>query len=119
ILGSFYFRIASYLEQQPIGRAFVAPVDVVTSTFDVVEPDLLYFSNERAAEVLTPKHATGAPELVVEIASKSTRKRDATIKKQLYERSGVVEYWVADPELAVVRIYRRTGEGFGRATELS
>ena len=59
------------------------------------------------------------PELVVEIGSPGTRKRDETIKRRLYERSGVSEYWVVDPELDLVRVYRRDGEGFGRAVELS
>ena len=63
-------------------RVFVAPFDVVFSQFDVVEPDILYLSNERAAEVITPQHVRGAPELVVEIASPGTRKRDETINNE-------------------------------------
>ena len=111
--------IWTYLEAHPIGRVFVAPFDVVISKSDVVEPDILYLSNERAAEVITPEHVRGTPELVVEIASPGTRKRDETIKRRLYERSGVTEYWVVDPEVDVVRVYRRSGELFGRAIELS
>jgi Uma2 family endonuclease len=56
---------------------------------------------------------------VIEIGSKSTRKRDETIKRRLYERWGVSEYWVVDPELDVIRVYRRDGEKFGRPLELS
>jgi Uma2 family endonuclease len=48
-----------------------------------------------------------------------TRQRDETIKRRLYERAGTSEYWVVDPEVDVVRIYRRAGERFGRAIELS
>lgn len=69
--------------------------------------------------MLTPKHIRGVPELVVEIASKSTRRRDETIKRQLYERSGVTEYWGIDPELASIRVYRRNEQGFERPIELS
>lgn len=119
VSGNLHLMIGGWLERHPIGQVFYAPYDVVFSEFDVVEPDLLYLSNERAAEVLTPLHAKGVPELVVEIASKGTRKRDETIKRRLYERSGVSEYWVVDPELDVVRVYRRAAEGFGRAEELS
>jgi Uma2 family endonuclease len=86
--------------------------------FDVVEPDLLYMSNERAATVLTHANVQGAPELVIEIGSPSTRQRDETIKRRLYERVGVSEYWVVDPEIDVVRVYRRGAEGFGRPREL-
>ena len=57
--------------------------------------------------------------LASEIASKSTRKRDETIKRRLYERVGVSEYWVVDPAIDVIRIYRREDDGFGRPIELS
>ncbi|MGE3842629.1 MAG: Uma2 family endonuclease [Vicinamibacterales bacterium] len=108
----------SYLEQHPLGRVLAAPFDVVLSPSDIVEPDLLYISREREPDVLTARHARGAPDLVVEIASRGTRGRDETLKRHLYERSGVTEYWVVDPEIEGVRIYRRDGEGFGRAIEL-
>ena len=70
-------------------------------------------SHERAKQVLTAANVQGVPELVVEIASKSTRKRDETIKRRLYERVGVAEYRVVDPAIEVVRIYRRAGTGTG------
>src|SRR6185295_7671847 len=56
VLGNLHLLIGGWLETHPIGQVFFAPLDVVMSDFDVVEPDLLYMSNERAAEVLTPKH---------------------------------------------------------------
>jgi Uma2 family endonuclease len=119
VSGNLHLLIGSWLEIHQVGRVFYAPYDVVFSNFDVVEPDLLYLSNERMAEVVTPQHVRGAPEIVIEIGSPGTRKRDETIKKRLYERSGVSEYWVIDPELDVVRVYRRGEEEFGRAIELS
>lgn len=119
ILAKLHLLIGGWLETHPIGQAFFAPYDVVLSDIDVVEPDLLYFSNQRASEVITPRHARGAPELVAEIASKGTRKRDETIKRRLYERNGVSEYWVVDPELVVIRVYGRDGEGFSRPVELA
>jgi Uma2 family endonuclease len=111
--------IGGWLEEHRVGRLFHAPYDVVLSLFDVVEPDLLYLSNERAAEVMTTLHLQGAPELVVEINSPGTRARDETIKRRLYERAGVSEYWCVDPELDVVRVYRRDGDRFARPVELS
>jgi Uma2 family endonuclease len=118
ILGSLHLEIGIYLKAHPIGEVFFAPLDVVISNFDVVEPDLLYMSHQRAAEVLVPENVRGVPELVVEIASKSTRKRDETIKRALYERAGVSEYWVVDPKIDVVRVYKNTAEGFSRPIEL-
>jgi Uma2 family endonuclease len=119
ICGDLFALIWNYLEAHPIGRAFGVPLDIVFSPFDVVEPDIQYLSNERAAEVITPQHVRGAPQLVVEVASPSTRKRDETIKRHLYERAGVSEYWIVDPDIDVIRVYRRTSEGFGRPIELS
>lgn len=113
------FLIRSWLDNHPVGRLFTAPYDVVLSQFDVVEPDVIYLSNERAAEIMTALHLRGAPELVIEIGSPSTRQRDETIKRHLYERAGVSEYWFVDPELDVVRVYRRDGERFTRPLELS
>ena len=118
ILGNLYLEIGGWLESHPIGQAYLAPFDVVFTQFDVVEPDLLYLSNERATAVLTDANVQGAPELVVEIGSPSTRKRDETIKRRLYERAGVSEYWIVDPEVDVVRVYRRLADGFDRPVEL-
>jgi len=112
-------RILNWVEEHAIGQVFVAPFDVIFTKFDVVEPDVLYMSNGRAAEILTDANVQGVPELVVEIGSPSTRRRDETVKRLLYERAGVSEYWVVDPELDVVRVYRREGERFARPAELS
>src|SRR5207248_1360201 len=87
----------TYLKMHPIGRVFAAPFDTVFSDFDVVEPDLLYISRERLS-VLTEKHVRGAPDLVVEILSPGTRRTDEKIKRKLYERFDVLEYWIVDPE---------------------
>jgi Uma2 family endonuclease len=119
LLGRLYLLIGVWLQTHPIGELFLSPLDVVFSDVDVVEPDLLFVSSGRAADILTPKHVRGAPDLVVEIGSPSTRKRDETIKRRLYERAGVAEYWVVDPDLDVVRVYRRADAGYGRPLELS
>ena len=119
VSGNLFLLIGSWLEQRPIGQLFYAPFDVVFSRFDVVEPDLLYMSNERATEVLTQANVQGAPEIVIEIGSPGTRKRDETIKRRLYERTGVAEYWIVDPDIDVVRVYRRRGDEFDRPIELS
>jgi Uma2 family endonuclease len=118
ISGNLHLLIGAWLEEHPIGQIYYAPFDVIFSRFDVVEPDLLYMSNERAAQVLTDANVQGAPELIIEIGSKGTRKRDETNKRRLYERSGVSEYWIVDPEIDVVRIFRRGTKSFERPAEL-
>ena len=57
--------------------------------------------------------------LIIGIGSPSTRKRDETIKRRLYERSAVSDYWVIDPYIDVMRVYRRSGDRFGRPIELA
>lgn len=118
VLGNLHFLIRSWLERHPVGRVFFAPFDVVFTRFDVVEPDLLYMSKARAAAILTELHVTGAPEIVVEIASRRTRTRDETIKRRLYEKAGVSEYWIVDPVLEAVRVYRSQNGRFGAPVEL-
>jgi Uma2 family endonuclease len=119
VVANLHLLIGTWLRAHPIGRLFFAPFDVVLSQLDVVEPDLLYMSNERKAQILTDANVRGVPELVIEVGSPSTRRRDDTTKRSLYERSGVSEYWVVDPELEVVRVYTRDGERFARPRELS
>lgn len=111
--------LGSHLRQHGGGRLFTAPFDVVFSDVDVVEPDLLFVSKAREHDVLTAAHVRGAPDLVVEIGSPSTRRRDETTKRRLYERFGVVDYWVVDPELDEIKVYRQVDGRYARAAELS
>jgi len=92
IVGNLHLALGNYLKGQPVGAVFLAPFDVVFSDLNVVEPDLLYISRARRA-VLTEKHVSGEPDLVVEILSHGTRKTDEVTKRKLYERFGVQEYW--------------------------
>jgi Uma2 family endonuclease len=120
ILANLLLLIGPWVRAHAAGKVWIAPFDVVLSRSDVVEPDLLYMSNQRKAEVLTDANVQGPPELVVEVGSPSTRRRDETIKRALYERAGVSEYWFVDAELDVVRIYRRLDGGrFARPEQLS
>ena len=82
-----------------------APTDVVFSDMDVVQPDLLFVSRGRES-IITEDNIQGAPDLVVEILSESTRRTDELIKRNLYEKHGVREYWIIDPEVDTCKIYR-------------
>lgn len=96
------------------GRLFVAPLDVVFSFHDIVEPDLIFVAADQL-DILTDRNIQGSPALVIEILSPSTRKRDQGIKRRLYERCGVREYWVVDAATASVAISRRHPDGSFRA----
>ena len=76
----------------------------------MVEPDLLFVAGDQTA-IMTEKNIQGPPALVVEVLSKSTRKRDAQIKRRLFERTGVREYWLVDPELDTVQVFRPSPDG--------
>ena len=98
---------------------FYAPFDVIFTRWDVVEPDLLVIAGDQL-DILTTKNVQGAPAIVVEILSPGTRKVDESIKRRLFERGGVREYWLIDPELDIVKLYRREADGsFPRVAELS
>lgn len=87
------------------GEVLAAPTDVVLSKFDVVQPDLLYVSEARR-DIIKRESIQGPPDLVIEIISENTRKTDEVIKRRLYERTGVQEYWIVDPEVETVKVYR-------------
>jgi Uma2 family endonuclease len=85
----------------------------------VVQPDIVYVSNERS-HVLGTAWIHGAPDLAVEIVSPSSRRNDEVLKRRVFDRFDVREYWVVDPEVETIKVYRRTEAGtFPRAAELS
>jgi Uma2 family endonuclease len=110
-VGNLYYHLRAYLEMHPLGTLLLAPFSVVLSPTDVVEPDLLYVAAERSA-ILTDKGVQGAPDLVVEVLSSKTRRVDETVKRDLYARAGVREYWLVDTDERSMRIWRAGGRGF-------
>lgn len=98
VSGNLFNAIANFLKGRKNGEVFTAPFDVMLSDEDIVEPDLLFVSADRSA-IITDKNVQGPPDLVVEILSDSTRKTDEIVKRKLYERYGVREYWIVDPEV--------------------
>lgn len=100
-----------FVKRRSLGRVYFAPFDVVLSDVDVVQPDLLFVSKERS-HIVTAANVRGAPDLVVEIRSPSTASRDWSIKRDLYARHGVKEYWVVDPDARRVWVMALGNEGF-------
>ena len=102
--------LSAYCEGSGLGEVFVAPLDVVLSEHDVVEPDLLVVLREQRG-ILTDQHVRGAPALVIEVLSPGTRRRDEGAKRRAYDRFGVEEYWLVNPATRAVSVLRRPPGG--------
>jgi len=97
IVGRFLHHLMTYLETHPVGTVFTAPYDVVLSDTDIVEPDLLLVLHAGRAAI-TEKNVQGPPDMILEVLSPGTAARDRDLKRKRYERFGVLEYWLIDPD---------------------
>ena len=111
----FHGTIWSYLRENPIGIVYAAPFGVILTGLSGVQPDLVYISNERR-EILTDQGVSGAPDLVIEILSPSTRARDLGIKLRAYQAAGVPSYWIADPRARTLEQPVLGEDGYGPPT---
>ncbi|HEX7809719.1 MAG TPA: Uma2 family endonuclease [Thermoanaerobaculia bacterium] len=97
--------IQDYFDAHGGGEAIASPIDVVLAHDTVVQPDLVAVTASRLS-IIGPKNVQGAPDLVIEVLSERTRQFDENTKRKLYEQSGVLEYWIVDPDRAQVKIHR-------------
>lgn len=93
-------------------RVFVAPVDVVLGPSTVVQPDVVLVCDP--ARLANGRYVDGPPELVIEVLSPATARRDRLVKRDLYERVGVAFYGIADPEAATLECYRLDAGRYGK-----
>ncbi len=89
------FALSPIVERVRLGQILSAPVAVLLSPHDIVQPDLLFVARKRL-KILTERYVQGAPSLVVEILSESSQQLDRHIKLEIYEHAGVREYWIVD-----------------------
>jgi Uma2 family endonuclease len=85
----------------------------VLSQDDVLQPDILFVSAERRP-VIGEKYVGPAPDLVVEVLSPSTERRDRIAKAKRYATFGVCEMWLVDPAAKTIEVLANAGEGFRR-----
>jgi Uma2 family endonuclease len=111
LVGRLFVTLVDALQQTGQGEVFIAPLDVVLDQRTVAQPDLLFIANENAG-ILNDRNARGAPDLVVEVLSESTRRKDILRKRRLYARAGVSWYWIVDPEIDRIEFLRREGDDF-------
>lgn len=103
--GRLFMFIGSYLDAKDLGYCFTDNADVYFPDGSLFQPDFSIVLKENEQIITWGGDIYGAPDLVVEILSKSTKKRDVTIKKDTYERNGVREYWIIDPWIKSVTVY--------------
>ena len=108
IASNIYYAFRSYLKGKTC-RAFNDGVDVYLTEKDRVIPDAMIVCNKNNIK-LDGSH--GAPDLVVEVLSPGTAKNDKGYKKDLYEKSGVKEYWIIDPVPRSIEVYLLTDGKF-------
>jgi Uma2 family endonuclease len=111
VLAQLFGILWTYVVGRTLGMVFVAPLDVIFSEHDVVEPDILYLTVEQV-ERTRVRGIEEPPTLVVEIQSPSTQKRDRTLKLELYERQGVSHYWLVHPSRRSLQAYELRGRRY-------
>ena len=106
VVGNLYFLLRSFLQEHPrTGKLYVAPFDVYLSEHDVPQPDLLVVLSARTDRI-REDGVHGPPDLVIEVLSPSMKAQDLTLKRKIYLRSGVPEYWIVDPKPETVAVHR-------------
>jgi Uma2 family endonuclease len=103
------FRVIDrYVHENSLGEARYAPIDVRLTPDNVLVPDIIFIAKDRL-HVAGPQTVDAPPDIVIEILSPGTRRRDLTEKRDLYAQFGVREYWVVDPAHRAVTVFERVG----------
>lgn len=105
------YALLQFVTAGNCGKVYYAPFDVVLDDTNVVQPDLVFIARENLG-ILKRPGVFGAPDLVVEILSPSSVETDRYRKQELYERSGVKEYWIVDPENRTIEVLANGPNGF-------
>lgn len=87
-----------------LGRVYVAPLDVVLSSFTAVHPDVFFLSNSSLARL--DRRLQGPPDIAIEFLSRGNPENDLDRKLKLYRKHAVPEYWIGDPEVRTLSIRR-------------
>ncbi len=96
--------LGNHIVSNKMGKFYQAPFDVIFDEGNIVQPDLLFVSNENK-DIINEKGVFGAPDLIVEIISKGTIIRDYLEKREDYQKFGIKEYWIIDPQNQFIQIF--------------
>lgn len=109
--GNVSYAISHHARDRKLGWVFHPQTGIRMSDDTLLIPDLIFVSRERSG-ILGEKTMDGPPDLVVEVLSPGTRRRDLGIKRELYARFGVREYWIVDPERETVTVFVLAGDAY-------
>ncbi len=107
-LREFLYALTSFLKKKPLGEVLPAPTDVILSDVNILQPDIVLVLREKY-DIFTRENIQGAPDLVIEVLSRGTEKRDREKKLAQYSRFEVQEYWMVNHEQQWVEVWRREG----------
>ncbi|MBI2571157.1 MAG: Uma2 family endonuclease [Candidatus Schekmanbacteria bacterium] len=111
VAANFHLLLGERVRTHRLGRLLFAPVDVVLSDTDIVQPDLVFIRADRTG-IIAERFIQGSPDLVIEILSPTTRRRDILTKSALYARFQVPSYWLVDPDIDQVSLYWLDGDRY-------
>jgi Uma2 family endonuclease len=101
VLARLLYELMRLVEKTGRGRVLTSPLDVHLGPGTIVQPDIVVM-RPRTVSIIGPKKLTGVPDLLVEVLSPSNRRYDRRTKRDRYERAGVREYWIVDPERHII-----------------
>jgi Uma2 family endonuclease len=114
LISILFLKIGNHAEIKSLGEVIPSPFDVyLDEHISAVQPDLLFISNKNKGIIKDDGYAHGAPDLVIEILSKN-EERDRTLKKDLYEKAGVKEYFIIDPKTKMTEAFVLKGKKYQR-----
>jgi Uma2 family endonuclease len=109
-IGNVYSLLREKFRQRKLGRVWMAPFDVHLPTGDIVQPDLIAIAMRNLG--IVKDWIYGVPELLIEVLSPDGAERDRIVKKLLYARNGVPEYWIVDDEANAVEVFKLAGDRY-------
>ena len=111
IVGRLFRLTSEFVEKKSLGEVFVSPIDVILSDTNVVQPDIVFVSKERS-DIVQNRGIFGAPDLIMEVISPSTLKKDTEDKKRIYARFGVEELWLIFPGERAIEVFSLKGDEY-------
>ncbi|KJR41853.1 restriction endonuclease [Candidatus Magnetoovum chiemensis] len=111
VLGNLGYAISEHVDKNALGEVFCVPLDVIFDEgINRLQPDFSFIKKENTS--IIQDWIRGVPDVVGEVISKGSFKKDVSVKKKIYEKYKVPEYWVVIPDLSMIEVYTLEGDGY-------